>query len=95
MKRQVRPLPFLFEELLASYPSDRARTLEHLDKANRLRAECGCALGGKLLLSSTGLGLAYLAYRFYYHLDSLVKLTCFVMLAVVASSIVGKVIGIT
>ena len=82
------------EEQLLRPPSDRARILGAIAKANRLQAECGCALGAKFVFASAVIAPFYLIHRVHSHGGDLLPQIAFLVPVFVASGIVGKLTGI-
>src|SRR2546422_5186954 len=82
------------EELLALCPDERPSILADVERINRLHAECGCAMGGKFFLVSSCLAALYLVHHVHAHRGGLLKLAALLGLAVLTSSIAGKLTGI-
>src|SRR5207237_914688 len=82
------------EELLALCPEGRAKIMADVERANRLRAECGCAMGGRFFIISGCLAAVYLVQHFHAHLGTLLKMAALLSVAVFTSSIAGKLTGI-
>jgi hypothetical protein len=83
------------ERLLTCFPQDRNEIRSHIRKAKKLKRDCGCSMGAAFLVGSTFIFAVITAFV-SSRLDrlSFAKYLLYGAIAVLTSTIVGKVTGI-
>ena len=90
----MKTLLFKMDNLLGSLPHDSEEKRFYASRVKKYGMECGCSLGAKFLIASTGMFIVYFSLSNHFGIANLFKEILLGMFFIFTSSVAGKLIGI-